>query len=303
MTLFDDQDGICDREFDLDADLGALTSHVHAEHLPHAVVVDCTASDEVADRYASWLKAGIHVITPNKHAGAGPIERYRRLQRQPAQFCYEATVGAGLPIVTTLRDLIDTGDEVLAIDGILSGTLAYLFKSFDGSRPFSALVREAMERGFTEPDPRDDLSGLDVARKLVILARENGWQMSLPDVQLESLVPASMRDLDRQTFLGRLQELDVELSGRLAAARSRGCVLRYVAKLTSKGAAQVGLREVRASSALANILPTDNLVQFTTERYRDNPLVVKGPGAGPEVTAMGIFGDLLRVARALGTQR
>ena len=303
MALFDGQNDACEREPNLDADLDALTSHVHAEHLPHAVIVDCTASDEVADRYASWLEAGIHVITPNKHAGAGPIERYQRLQRQPAQFCYEATVGAGLPVVTTLRDLIDTGDKVLAIDGILSGTLAYLFKSFDGSRPFSTLVREAMQRGFTEPDPRDDLSGMDVARKLVILARENGWQVSLADVQLESLVPASMRDLDREAFLGRLQDLDDELSERLAAARSRGCVLRYVAKLTAPGTAQVGLHEVHASSALANILPTDNLVQFTTDRYRDNPLVVKGPGAGPEVTAMGIFADLLRVARALGTQR
>lgn len=303
MALFDDQDGVCERELDLDADLDAFTSHVQADHLPHAVIIDCTASDEVADRYAPWLEAGIHVITPNKHAGSGPIERYRRLQQQPAQFCYEATVGAGLPVVTTLRDLVDTGDRVLAIDGVLSGTLAYLFKSFDGSRPFSALVRDAMGRGFTEPDPRDDLSGLDVARKLVILARENGWPVSLSDVELESLVPESLRDLDRETFMRRLHECDGELSDRLAAARSRGCVLRYVAKLTAQGVAQVGLHEVQESSALANILPTDNLVQFTTERYRDNPLVVKGPGAGPEVTAMGIFADLLRVARALGTQR
>ena len=119
-------------------------------------------------------RAGIHVITANKHAGAGDLNRYQSLQQQPAQFCYEATVGAGLPIITTLRDLLDTGDRLLAIDGILSGTLAFLFRSFDGTRPFSGLVQDAMARGFTEPDPRDDLSGLDVARKLVILARESG---------------------------------------------------------------------------------------------------------------------------------
>ncbi len=288
---------------DQDTDLDALTAHVQAEHLPHAVIVDCSASDEVADRYSEWLGAGIHVITPNKHAGAGPIARYESLQRQPAQFCYEATVGAGLPIVTTLRDLIDTGDRVLAIDGILSGTLAYLFKSFDGERPFSALVRDAMEQGFTEPDPRDDLSGLDVARKLVILARESGWRVGLDDVHLESLVPAPLRDVDRDAFLEQLHELDDALGARLRAARERGCVLRYVAKLAAGEDASVGLVEVPEHDALANILPTDNVVRFTTERYRDNPLVVKGPGAGPEVTAMGIFADLLRVASSLGARR
>jgi aspartokinase/homoserine dehydrogenase 1 len=300
MALFEDQADGYEREPDRDTDLDELTAHVHAEHLPHAVIVDCSASDAVADRYADWLRAGIHVITPNKHAGSGPIERYRSLQRQPAQFCYEATVGAGLPIVTTLRDLIDTGDRVLAIDGILSGTLAFLFTSFDGAVPFSQLVRDAMQRGFTEPDPRDDLSGLDVARQLVILARENGWQIGLDDVQLESLVPAGLRDLDKAAFLERLPELDAELGERQRAAQARGSVLRYVARLEAGGAATVGLTEVAQDHALANIRPTDNVVQFTTERYRDNPLVVRGPGAGPEVTAMGIFADLLRVASALG---
>jgi aspartokinase/homoserine dehydrogenase 1 len=302
MALFDSGE-VIDRELDLDCDLDAFTRHVHAEHLPHAVIVDCSASDKIADRYHDWLRQGIHVITPNKHAGSGSLERYESLQQQSAKFCYEATVGAGLPIVTTLRDLIDTGDHVLAIDGILSGTLAFLFRSFDGSRPFSELVVDAMERGFTEPDPRDDLSGLDVARKLVILARESGWRIGLEDVQLESLVPKSLTSIDKQEFLSRLSELDNDLAQRLATAQKNGSVLRYVAHLEAGGKAVVGLTEVPADAALASILPTDNVVQFTTERYRDNPLVVRGPGAGPEVTAMGIFADLLRVSSSLGAKR
>jgi aspartokinase/homoserine dehydrogenase 1 len=302
MALFD-SGNVTDRELDLDCDLEAFTRHVHAEHLPHAVIVDCSASDEIADRYHDWLRQGIHVITPNKHAGSGNLERYESLQQQPAQFCYEATVGAGLPIITTLRDLIDTGDHVLAIDGILSGTLAFLFRSFDGSRPFSELVVDAMERGFTEPDPRDDLSGLDVARKLVILARENGWRIGLEDVQLESLVPEPLTSIDKQEFLSRLSELDDNLAQRLATAQKNNSVLRYVAHLEAGGKAVVGLTEVPADAALASILPTDNVVQFTTERYRDNPLVVRGPGAGPEVTAMGIFADLLRVSSSFGAKR
>ena len=220
MALFDSGE-VIDRELDLDCDLDAFTRHVHAEHLPHAVIVDCSASDKIADRYHDWLRQGIHVITPNKHAGSGSLERYESLQQQSAKFCYEATVGAGLPIVTTLRDLIDTGDHVLAIDGILSGTLAFLFRSFDGSRPFSELVVDAMERGFTEPDPRDDLSGLDVARKLVILARESGWRIGLEDVQLESLVPKSLTSIDKQEFLSRLSELDNDLAQRLATAQKK----------------------------------------------------------------------------------
>ncbi|MEZ6038800.1 MAG: bifunctional aspartate kinase/homoserine dehydrogenase I [Planctomycetota bacterium] len=298
-------------ELDRDTDLDAFAAHVNAEHLPHAVIVDCSASDSIADHYADWLRRGVHVITPNKHAGAGPFQRYAQLTGPAAKdlrarFCYEATVGAGLPILVTLRDLLDTGDRLLAIDGILSGTLAFLFSSFDGTRPFSALVQDAMQRGFTEPDPRDDLSGLDVARKLVILARENGARLELADVQLESLVPEALRDVDKAEFLRRLPELDAAMAQRSADAARDGNVLRYVARLDCAGdtpRATVGLVAVPRDHALATIRPTDNVVQFTTERYRDNPLVVRGPGAGPEVTAMGIFADLLRVATTLGGER
>lgn len=160
-----------------------FTEHLLAAHLPHAVVIDCSGSAEVAERYEGWLAAGIHVVTPNKQAGAGPLPRYQRIRAAAAasgaRFRYEATVGAGLPVITTLRDLVDTGDEVLAIEGIFSGTLAWLFNRFDGSQPFSQLVAQARSMGYTEPDPRDDLSGVDVARKLVILAREAGHALSL----------------------------------------------------------------------------------------------------------------------------
>jgi aspartokinase/homoserine dehydrogenase 1 len=289
----------------LPGDLAQLADHVHAEHLPHAVIVDCSAASQVADHYAGWLARGIHVITPNKHAGAGTIGRYRAIRAATAdggRFRYEATVGAGLPIITTLRDLIDTGDEVLAVEGILSGTLAWLFNRFDGRQPFSVLVDEARRAGYTEPDPRDDLSGTDVARKLVILGREMGLPLELGDVKVESLVPEELQGGTRQQFLAHLPLMDAPMKLRHAAAATRGTVLRYVARLDHLGAATVGLVELPAEHSFAHIRLTDNIVQFTTRRYRDNPLVVQGPGAGPEVTAAGVFADLLRVAQSLGAR-
>jgi aspartokinase/homoserine dehydrogenase 1 len=284
-------------------DLDAFAAHVHADHLPHAVIIDCSAEDAVASRYEGWMARGIHVITPNKHAGSGSWERYAALKAQGrARFLYESTVGAGLPIITTLRDLIDTGDEVYSVEGILSGTLAYLFNRFDGSERFSALVRQAKELGFTEPDPREDLSGRDVARKLVILARENGWQTRLEDVELESLVPPELRDVPVDTFLARLDELDGPMQARLDAAKNEERVLRYVAKLEKGGVSKVGLVSLPSDHPFAHLRLTDNVVQFTTKRYRTNPLVVQGPGAGPEVTAAGVFADLLRVASSLGAR-
>jgi aspartokinase/homoserine dehydrogenase 1 len=286
-------------------DLDAFARHVHAEHLPHALIIDCSASDAVAQRYADWLAAGIHIVTPNKHAGAGPSERWRSIRAATAggaRFRYEATVGAGLPVISTLRDLLDTGDEMLAVEGILSGTLAWLFNRYDGSRAFSDLVREAHALGYTEPDPRDDLSGTDVARKLVILAREAGVELDLSDVVVESLVPASLRSLPAEEFMLHLDELDSVIAARHADARRNRCVLRYVAKLDRERNARVGLAELPIEHAFAHLRLTDNIVQFTTRRYRDNPLVVQGPGAGPEVTAAGVFADLLRVAAALGAR-
>jgi aspartokinase/homoserine dehydrogenase 1 len=208
-----------------------------------------------------------------------------------------------LPVIQTLRDLRDTGDQIHRIEGILSGTLAYLFNVWDGSEPFSSVVRAAKAKGYTEPDPRDDLSGLDFARKLIILGREMGLRLELGDVQLEGLVPPALTQCAPEEFLDRLPEFDAPMAERLKAARGRNRVLRYVGSLdAATGKASVGLVELERSHTFANINLTDNVVRFLTQRYNQNPLVVQGPGAGPEVTAGGVFGDLLRVCAYLGAR-
>lgn len=291
----------------VEADLDAFVDHVRTDAIPHAVVVDCTASATVATRYAGWIERGVHVITPNKRAGTAPwadFEGLRRATRTHGKhFLYETTVGAALPILETLRDLIQTGDEVRSIEGVLSGTLSYLFNNFDGSAPFSTIVREARERGFTEPDPREDLSGMDVARKVVILAREMGLRCDLDEVEVASLVPEELREGEVEEFLDRLDRLDAPILERFEAARARGEVLRYVGVIEPGKALRVRLRAYPADHAFARIRMTDNIVQFCTRRYHDNPLVVQGPGAGPDVTAAGVFADLLRLASYLGAPR
>ncbi|HXZ59534.1 MAG TPA: bifunctional aspartate kinase/homoserine dehydrogenase I [Steroidobacteraceae bacterium] len=288
------------------SDLAAFVEHVRVDYLPHTVLVDCTASAAIAAHYAEWLGAGIHVVTPNKQANSGTLELYRRLQQARraggSHYLYEATVGAGLPVVHTLRDLLQTGDDVTSVEGILSGTLAYLFNVYDGRTPFSEIVRDARQRGYTEPDPRDDLSGTDVARKLIILGREMGLGLELADVKVESLVPEELRAGSIADFMEQLPRYDSMMHGRLDAARARGKVLRYVGRLTAAGEATVGLTELPESHAFANIALTDNVVRFATRRYCENPLIVQGPGAGPEVTAGGVFADLLRLAAYLGAR-
>ncbi len=287
-------------------DLARFIEHVHVDYLPHSVIIDCTASGEVAARYADWLRAGIHVITPNKKANSAELSYYRALQAARraggAHFLYEATVGAGLPVVHTLRDLRETGDEVTQIEGIFSGTLAYLFNIYDGSTAFSDIVRDARQRGFTEPDPRDDLSGIDVARKLIILGRELGLGLELADVRIESLVPAGLESGSIEEFMARLAHSDAAMRERFEQARGRGKVLRYLGRLPADGRATVGLAELDASHPFANIALTDNVVRFATRRYCDNPLIIQGPGAGPEVTAGGVFADLLRLSAYLGAR-
>ena len=289
------------------SDLTRFAEHIHAEHLPHAVIIDCSSSSDVADRYPGWLASGIHIVTPNKKANSADLEFYARLHEArragSAHYLYEATVGAGLPVIQTLRDLRDTGDEIRRIEGMLSGTLAYLFNVWDGSEPFSSVVRAAKAKGYTEPDPRDDLSGTDFARKLIILGREMGLRLELDDVQLESLVPRSLVGCSVDEFLERLPSFDTAMAERLQAARSRGRVLRYIGSLdAATGKASVGLVELERAHTFANINLTDNVVRFLTQRYNQNPLVVQGPGAGPEVTAGGVFGDLLRVCAYLGVK-
>lgn len=288
-------------------DLKRFADHVHADYLPHAIIIDCSASSEVARCYPDWLEAGIHVVTPNKKANSAETALYERLHTSrrngSAHYLYEATVGAGLPIIQTLRDLRETGDEIRRIEGILSGTLAYLFNVWDGKQPFSTIVRDAKAKGYTEPDPRDDLSGIDFARKIVILGREMGLRLEMADVQLEGLVPAALAKCGVDEFLTRLSEFDAPMLKRLEAARERGKVLRYVGSLdAATRKATIGLVELDRSHTFANINLTDNVVRFTTSRYNQNPLVVQGPGAGPEVTAGGVFADLLRVCAYLGAK-
>ena len=286
------------------ADLAGFVEHLDVDHLPHTVIIDCTASEEVARNYPQWLARGIHIVTPNKKANSAPFEFYRRVREagrtSGAHFLYEATVGAGLPVIQTLRDLRETGDEIESIEGIFSGTLAYLFNVYDGSVSFSDIVRDAKQRGYTEPDPRDDLSGMDVARKLIILGREMGLKLELGDVRVESLVPAGLAGSSIDEFMTGLPQYDAQMQQRLDAARGRGKVLRYVGRVTAAGEATVGLVELDRSHAFANMALTDNIVRFATSRYNKNALIVQGPGAGPEVTAGGIFADLLRLSAYLG---
>jgi aspartokinase/homoserine dehydrogenase 1 len=287
-------------------DLDRFAEHVHADQFPHAVIIDCSASANVASHYARWLAAGIHVVTPNKKANSAAYGEYLQVQQARraagAHYLYEATVGAGLPVIQTLRDLRETGDEIRRIEGMFSGTLAYLFNTWDGSQSFSSVVKHAKQLGYTEPDPRDDLSGMDVARKLIILAREMGQKLELSDVKVESLVPGALADCGVDDFLERLTEFDAPMLARLEAARGRGHVLRYVGSVAVDGKAEVGLVELPKSHPFANIALTDNIVRFQTARYDQNPLIVQGPGAGPAVTAAGVFADLLRVCAYLGAK-
>jgi len=288
------------------ADLTRFIEHIRVDYLPHTVVIDCTADGEVAKHYRDWLELGIHVVTPNKKANSASMDYYDSLKVARriggSHYLYEGTVGAGLPVIQTLRDLRETGDEIDSIEGIFSGTLAYLFNVYDGSVPFSAIVNEAKQRGYTEPDPRDDLSGTDVARKLIILAREMGLRLEMSDVQVASLVPVDLAHGTIDDFLAGLSAYDAGMQQRFAAAAAAGKVLRYVGRITSTGEATVGLVELDRKHAFANIALTDNVVRFATARYNKNALIVQGPGAGPEVTAGGVFADLLRLSAYLGAR-
>jgi aspartokinase/homoserine dehydrogenase 1 len=277
----------------------ALAEAIARLELTNVALVDCTASPEVVDAYPAFINANMHIITPNKRANVLPWKRYRALmsllERRQKYFLYEANVGAGLPIISTLRDLVASGDRVHKVEGIFSGTLSFLFNSYTSAQPFSKLVQEAHRLGYTEPDPRDDLSGEDVARKLLILARELGLKMDLKDVQFENLVPASLRrgPFEKDFFL-RFARYDAQMLQRLEHARVRGAVLRYVATLEGNRA-QAGLREIPQNHPFAATKGSDNIIMFTTQRYAKTPLVIQGPGAGADVTAMGVFSDILKL--------
>ncbi len=285
-------------------DLQKFTEHCQADYIPHTAIIDCTASADIGEHYLAWLSRGIHLVTPNKKANSGPLPYYRALQDASraagTHYLYEATVGAGLPVIQTLRDLRETGDDITRIEGIFSGTLAYLFNVFNGSDAFSSIVYAAKLKGYTEPDPREDLSGMDVARKLIILGREMGLTLEMSDVDVRGLVPKALQNASAEEFMARLPEFDAGMAQQLAEAQRDGQVLRYVGRIDGDGKATVGLTRLDAKHAFANLALTDNVVRFATRRYCDNPLIVQGPGAGPEVTAGGVFADLLRLSAYLG---
>ncbi|XP_020548244.1 bifunctional aspartokinase/homoserine dehydrogenase, chloroplastic isoform X2 [Sesamum indicum] len=289
------------------ADLQRFVQNVHGNHfIPNTVIVDCTADSYVASHYHDWLRRGIHVITPNKKANSGPLEQYlklRTLQRQSyTHYFYEATVGAGLPIISTLQGLLETGDKILQIEGIFSGTLSYIFNNFVEARTFSEVVEAAKQAGYTEPDPRDDLSGTDVARKVIILARESGMKLELSDIPVQSLVPEPLKDSSSvEEFLQQLPQYNQDLAKQRQEAEASGEVLRYVGVVdVVKQKGTVELRRYKKEHPFAQLSGSDNIIAFSTQRYEKQPLIVRGPGAGAEVTAGGVFSDILRLASYLG---
>jgi aspartokinase/homoserine dehydrogenase 1 len=285
-------------------DLNKFSDHLRPAHIPHAAVIEATASASLAPHYVDWLTQGLHIISPNKKANTGSMEDYLKIRdaakRYNRHFLYSTNVGAGLPIVQTLRDLISTGDEIHVVQGILSGTLSYIFNQYDGTQPFSEIVKAAKEKGFTEPDPREDLSGQDVVRKLVILAREAGLKIEVSDVEAEGLIPTALSSISVDQFMARLTELDEPMSQKMKLAQSQKQILRFVATLSKNGKARVGLEALPAHHVFSRVSGTDNIVLFKTKRYFEQPLVIQGPGAGPEVTAAGVFADLLRLSQYLG---
>ena len=267
------------------------------------VVLDVTASASLADQYLDFASHGFHVISANKVAGGSDSRTWRQIRDAFAKtrrhWLYNATVGAGLPVNHTVRDLRESGDTILSISGIFSGTLSWLFLQFDGTVPFSELVDQAWQQGLTEPDPRVDLSGQDVMRKLVILAREAGYDIEPDQVRVESLVPAGCEGGSIDNFFENADALNEHMLQRLEAAQEMGLLLRYVARFDAHGKARVGVEAVRPEHPLAALLPCDNVFAIESRWYRDNPLVIRGPGAGRDVTAGAIQSDINRLAQLL----
>jgi len=261
---------------------------------PGTILVDVTASTETAPILQAALDAGCGVVLANKHPLSRPwpevqtILGHRRLR-------YEATVGAGLPVIAALYDLLDTSDRVTAIEGCLSGTLGYLCTQLEDGASYSVAVSQARSLGYTEPDPREDLSGRDVARKALILARTAGWPLETADLRIEPLYPEPLADIPTEEFMAAAYTLDAPYAHRVEQARARGQALRYVARITPDGG-EVGLTAVPKDSALGALRGPANHVTFYTDRYAELGLTISGPGAGPEVTAAGVLADIIKIA-------
>ena len=282
------------------SDLAEFVKTMKALNLPNCVFVDNTASKELPSFYNGILDESISVVTPNKTANSGTYIQYLELQntarKRGVSFLYETNVGAGLPVINTLKDLLLSGDQIIRIEAILSGTLSYIFNNFKSGVKFKDVVWEAKQKGYTEPDPRDDLSGMDVARKILILSRETGLPMEMNDIVIEQILPeSSVKAKTIDEFFTSLENENAFFENKLNTAQKEGKVLRFIAKLED-GKASISLQSVDANHPFYSLSGSDNIISFTTERYKERQLVVKGPGAGAEVTAAGVFADIIHIS-------
>lgn len=271
-------------------------------NLPNACFCDCTASEIPVKYYEPILSASVSVVTPNKRANSGALAQYRRLmdtaREMDVPYRYETTVGAGLPVIGTIQDLVASGDEIVKIEAVLSGTISYIFNNLGSELSFSELVKKAKQLGYTEPDPRDDLSAKDIARKTTILAREVGYGFEESDVKIEPLISERVSHASSiEDCLALLPEMDGDMEKRRQDAMRKDAVLRYVSVITKEGC-QLSLCEYGPESPFYSLTGTDNMVVITSKRYSKNPLVIRGPGAGADVTAGGVFADILKTAES-----
>ena len=306
---------LLDSDEAMDLDLDVVTEVMEADVNPQRVIIDCTNTPEVSEYYNRWLSAGINIISPNRKLAAGPIDDYRvvsQAQRDnQVSWLYESSVGSALPILTTLRDLQETGDKVKMIQGTVSGTLAYVFNTMSEDVSFSEAMRQAVEKHYAETDLREDLSGLDMTRKVVILARQLGHEVEVSDVEIESLIPADIAEKDyshlegtslNEALLEDLKVVDAGMLERFKEAKANDCNLRYCFEIDNDtGKCHVSLSAIPRTNPLFRLRFNENLVAFETQRYSSSPLIVKGAAAGPELAAAGIFADLLRLTRAFSS--
>ncbi len=280
--------------------IATFTDAIIERNLRNSIFVDVTASETVVEQYGKLLSKSVSVIACNKVAASSEFDNYSTLKNTAreyaANFFFETNVGAGLPVITTLNDLLRSGDRVRRIEAVLSGTLNFVFNNYDGSRPFADVVRQAQDEGYTEPDPRLDLSGTDVARKILILARESGRRMEMGDIANEGFLPLSCLHGTVEDFYAEMLVHESHFRTLLDSAKSEGKMLKYIASLTD-GRASVGLQSIGTDHNFANLSGKDNAVLFYTDRYPEQPLVIKGAGAGADVTAAGVFADIVRAAR------
>jgi aspartokinase/homoserine dehydrogenase 1 len=277
-----------------------IAAEILERNLRNSIFVDVTASADVVNNYAPLLKKSVSIVACNKIACSSGYENYTRLKELAREFntgfFFETNVGAGLPVIGTLNDLMQSGDRVNRIDAVLSGTLNFVFNNYDGSHDFADVVRQAQAEGYTEPDPRLDLSGTDVARKILILAREAGQAMEMEDISNLSFLPASCLAGSVEDFYDEMRRHEQHFRNLLDEARDEGKTLKYIATYEN-GKASVGLQKIGPEHNFANLSGKDNAVMFYTNRYSEQPLVIKGAGAGADVTAAGVFADIIRAAR------